>query len=356
MEKLKGEDGLKTDLGMDYARIESEYESTKYAYTVLVKQVPTYLHPNMAERMKMGYMALRKQETKYNSNTQDLQEQFAKCCQQFDDSGGNMTNFGVCLEYTKDAFEEISAYRLQFEDLIMQDVVTTSKETLEGEMKAIAEAQKKLDSKRLQFDAKRYKNVQAREKGKDDPVSVTDMADSKAHLDTAKETAASQIGDFLRKQDLHVAKLDNFVEAHIEYFKQSLERLQKVQAKIREKQADPSSSSELDQALIGAVAPVDEDGSFHSGGGGAGGGGRQTSAPAAAAAPAARPRPGPPPGRKAKPEGRVVKALYDFVAENDGELNFNAADRITNVTEIDANWFEGTCNGKRGMFPTTYVE
>lgn len=69
--------------------------------------------------------------------------------------------------------------------------------------------------------------------GKDDPVSVTDMADSKAHLDTAKETAASQIGDFLRKQDLHVAKLDNFVEAHIEYFKQSLERLQKVQAKIR---------------------------------------------------------------------------------------------------------------------------
>lgn len=36
----------------------------------------------------------------------------------------------------------------------MQDVVTTSKETLEGEMKAIAEAQKKLDSKRLQFDVR----------------------------------------------------------------------------------------------------------------------------------------------------------------------------------------------------------
>ena len=104
------------------------------------------------------------------------------------------------------------------------------------------------------------------------------------------------------------------------------------------------------------MGTVDEDGSFHSGGGSAEGSGRQTSAPAAAAAPAARPRPGPPPGRKAKPEGRVVKALYDFVAENDGELNFNAADRITNVTEIDANWFEGTCNGKRGMFPTTYVE
>ena len=32
MEKLKGEEGLKTDLGIDYARIEAEYESTKYAY------------------------------------------------------------------------------------------------------------------------------------------------------------------------------------------------------------------------------------------------------------------------------------------------------------------------------------
>lgn len=72
MEKLKGEDGLKTDLGMDYARIESEYESTKYAYTVLVKQVPTYLHPNMAERMKMGYMALRKQEVRAFDNHNDV--------------------------------------------------------------------------------------------------------------------------------------------------------------------------------------------------------------------------------------------------------------------------------------------
>ena len=355
MEKLKGEEGLKTDLGIDYARIEAEYESTKHAYGVLVKQVPTYLHPNMAERVKMGFALLgKKEDAKYNSNTDNLQAELAKCCQVFSESGEHMTDFGVCLEYTKDAFEEIATYKYAFENNVMADVVTPAKETLEGDMKRVAETQKKLDSKRLQYDAKRYKNVQAREKGKDQsalPVSVTEMADSKAHLDTAKETAASQMGDLLRKQEEHVAKLDQFVGAHIEYFQRSLERLQKLQVQIKQKQTDPASSNELDQALVGAVAPVEEDG-------GGGGGGRQphSAAAPAAAAPAAKPRPGPPPGRKAKPEGKVVAAVYDFVAENEGELNFKAGDRITNVTEIDANWLEGSCHGTRGMFPTTYVE
>lgn len=38
----------------------------------------------------------------------------------------------------------------------MQDVISPAKESLEGEMKVIAETQKKLNSKRLQYDAKRY--------------------------------------------------------------------------------------------------------------------------------------------------------------------------------------------------------
>lgn len=169
------------------------------------------------------------------------------------------------------------------------------------------------------------------------------MAESKAHLDTAKETAASGMGDFLRKQGEHVAKLDQFVGAHVEFFQRSLERLQRLQLQMKEKQADPASSQELDQVLLGAVAPVE----------GGDESGRRTASAAAPAA--AKPRAGPPPGRKPKAEGKVVKALYDFAAENEGELTFKADDRITNVTEIDANWLEGTVDGKRGMFPTTYV-
>jgi hypothetical protein len=32
MESLKGEEGLKTDLGMDYAKLEAEFESTRFVF------------------------------------------------------------------------------------------------------------------------------------------------------------------------------------------------------------------------------------------------------------------------------------------------------------------------------------
>ena len=53
--------------------------------------------------------------------------------------------------------------------------------------------------------------------------------------------------------------------------------------------------------------------------------------------------------------GPRAEALYDFEAENDAELAFREGDKITLLSRIDDNWYEGSVRGKTGLFAVDYV-
>ncbi|KAJ3576273.1 hypothetical protein NP233_g537 [Leucocoprinus birnbaumii] len=87
-----------------------------------------------------------------------------------------------------------------------------------------------------------------------------------------------------------------------------------------------------------------------------------TNGSASAAAAAAAKKAPPPPPLKSKPKPapavKYVVALYDFAAQADGDLSFNAGDRIELVQRTDSteDWWTGRLNGHEGVFPGNYVQ
>eukprot|EP00117_Sycon_ciliatum_P030619 scpid91857/ scgid24094/ Drebrin-like protein len=55
--------------------------------------------------------------------------------------------------------------------------------------------------------------------------------------------------------------------------------------------------------------------------------------------------------------GKRARAVYDYQAEEEGEISFDPDDIIDDIEEIDEGWWKGTNpSGEYGMFPANYVE
>ena len=54
----------------------------------------------------------------------------------------------------------------------------------------------------------------------------------------------------------------------------------------------------------------------------------------------------------------IVEAVveFDYVAQEHDELTLRKGDVITSIKTQPGGWWEGTLNGKRGMFPDNFVK
>jgi growth factor receptor-binding protein 2 len=57
----------------------------------------------------------------------------------------------------------------------------------------------------------------------------------------------------------------------------------------------------------------------------------------------------------ARTKDSLVQAMFDFTPQEANELEFTRGDIVIVTDKSDDNWWEGTVNGRSGMFPATYV-
>lgn len=63
------------------------------------------------------------------------------------------------------------------------------------------------------------------------------------------------------------------------------------------------------------------------------------------------------PAKQEASKQQKARAIYDYAAQETNELSFKEGDIITVVDKItDSDWWMGELNGKKGVFPTNYVE
>ncbi|KAM7437108.1 Sorbin and SH3 domain-containing protein 1 [Porites harrisoni] len=60
--------------------------------------------------------------------------------------------------------------------------------------------------------------------------------------------------------------------------------------------------------------------------------------------------------REASKPQFIARALYTFNGQTAKELSFRKGDIISVRRQVDKNWIDGELNGRRGIFPTNYVE
>ncbi|XP_069415058.1 endophilin-A3 isoform X8 [Ovis canadensis] len=253
---------------------------------------------------------------------------------------GEGSTFGSALIEVGESMKLMAEVKDSLDINVKQTFIDPLQLLQDKDLKEIGHHLKKLEGRRLDYDYKK-KRV-----GK---IPDEEVRQAVEKFEESKELAERSMFNFLENDVEQVSQLAVFVEAALDYHRQSTEILQELQSKLqmrisaasnipkREYKPRPikRSPSELNGVSTAASAKttVSESGKF------------KIKVPADSLS-----------GSNAPVDQPCCRGLYDFEPENQGELGFKEGDIITLTNQIDENWYEGVLRGESGFFPINYVE
>ncbi|XP_060816444.1 endophilin-A isoform X5 [Bombus pascuorum] len=365
-EKMGGAEGTKLDV--DFMDMERKTDVTYELVEELQMKTKEFLQPNPTARAKMAAVkGISKLSGQAKASTYPQPEGvLGDCMLTYGKKLGEDSIFAQALVEMGEAMKQMADVKYSLDDNIKQNFLEPLHHLQTKDLKEVMHHRKKLQGRRLDFDCKR------RRQAKDDEIR-------QAEEKFAESLHLAQLGMFnLLENDVEqVAQLATFSEGLLEYHQQCTEILRTLTETLLEKKDEAANKPKMEfipktladlhvDALPTSDAMNGGNFSFH-GASRAGspihGDGKRSQLelfpagnPPQSANASPLPSPSKSPARTPITRQPCCTALYDFEAENPGELGFKENDTITLTKKIDENWFEGSLNGRTGYFPVTYVQ
>ncbi|KAM6201372.1 endophilin-A3 isoform 1-T1 [Rhynchocyon petersi] len=328
-EKISGVEGTKLD--DEFLDMEKKIDITSKAIAEILSKATEYLQPNPAYRAKLGMLntmsKIRGQvKTTGYPQTEGL---LGDCMLKYGKELGEQSTFGSALIEVGESMKLMAEVKDSLDINVKQTFIDPLQLLQDKELKEIGHHLKKLEGRRLDYDYKK-KRV-----GK---IPDEEVRQAVEKFEESKELAERSMFNFLENDVEQVSQLAVFIEAALDYHRQSAEILQELQTKLQMRIAAASDIPKREYH----PRPIKRNSSELNG------------IPATSSAKTA--------GEVTVPCSNIpmdqpcCRGLYDFEPENQGELGFKEGDIITLTNQIDENWYEGMIHGESGFFPINYVE
>ncbi|KFQ74797.1 Endophilin-A3, partial [Phaethon lepturus] len=246
---------------------------------------------------------------------------------------------GLALLDAGESMKQMAEVKDSLDINVKQNFIDPLQLLQDKDLKEIGHHLKKLEGRRLDYDYKKKRL------GK---IPDEEVKQAVEKFEESKELAERSMFNFLENDVEQVSQLAVFVEAALDYHKQSTEILEDLQSKLQNRGGldwilgKTSSLRGWVKAFSAShpTPPVRRLGVHKKLGGDTAGQLTPTDQR----------------GSSMHMDQPCCQALYDFEPENEGELGFKEGDIITLTNQIDENWYEGMLNGESGFFPINYVE
>ncbi|XP_037791025.1 endophilin-A-like isoform X9 [Penaeus monodon] len=352
-EKIGGVEGTKLD--DDFVEMERKTDIMCELVEDLQLKIKEFLHPNPASRAKMsavkgiGKLSGQAKAATYPQPEGVLGETLIT----FGKKIGEENLYAQSLVETGESMKQIADIKYNLDDNMKMNVIEPLHQLSTKDIKEVQHHRKKLQGRRLDFDCKKRKKDKAlytpssspaRSPGRGAGSHVSEEEIKLAEDKFAESLHLAQMGmhNLLDNDVEQISQLATFAENLLDYHRQCTEILEALAGTLHDKKNEAASlpRSEFVPKTLSDLGVID---SLNGG------------LPTTNITASPLPSPMKSPARSPMMQTPSAQALYDFEPENPGELGFSEGDTITLTQRIDENWFEGTLNGKSGLFPVSYV-
>lgn len=327
-----------TELDEEFAEMERKLDVTEKLVVDLQARTQEYLQPNPATRARLMTMhtVSKVRGQAHKSAYPQPEGLLGDCMVKNGKELGEDSVYGSALVEFGESLHQMADVKYALEDNVKQNFLDPLYNLQNKDLGEVAHHRKKLQGRRLDYDHKAGRKELREE----------EMRAAMEKFEESKELAETSMYNLLDNEVEQLSQLSALCQAQLAYHKQCSDILERLNDVIQDKVQESGSRPTRPHVPKRVSSSLDVYGGSNNSLNG--GGVASHRRPSGSTTPSA---PAPP-----KKQQACCRALYDFEIENEGELAFAEGDLINLVARLDENWLEGELRGKRGFFPSNYVD